>query len=370
MTKPVKAAHYRRLSGEFKQNKPLPADGSRVYWHPMRYRICVVITLITALGASTPAFSEPLAITPLHTANRSPLVQIFGLPEPGNASILVKGRGEAGLFVDIASSDINEASSRETLLLDGEVYRTTLAARYGLGERFEAGVEVPFIGHNGGEFDSFIEGWHDFFNLPQGGRKEAPHNRLAYRYTQNGSEKLTVDDSSFGIGDIRLTGGYQLYRSDDPRPRAVSLRGSLKLPTGDSDRLQGSGSVDTALWIDASDDYTLSTGHLTLFGSAGGMVMTQGDVLSDQQRNLAAFGTIGTGWAPTEWIAFILQLSGHTPFYDGSDLKELSSNSLQLHIGGTLKLPGSLLMDIAVSEDVSVNTAPDVTLHLALRRPF
>lgn len=336
----------------------------------MRYRIFVFATLLAVLGASAPAFSEPLVIKPLHTVNRSPLVQIFGLPEPESAITLEKGRGEAGFFIDIASSDINEAASRETLLLDGEAYRMTIAARYGVGERFEAGIDIPFVGHNGGVFDSFIEGWHDFFGLPQGGRKEAPHNRLAYRYTKNGTERLSVDDSNAGIGDIRLTGGYQLYRSDDPRQRAVSLRGSLKLPTGDSGTLHGSGSVDTALWIDASDDYRLSTGHLTLFGSFGGMMMTRGDVLPDQQRNVAGFGTLGTGWAPAEWIAFILQLSGHTPFYDGSDLKELSSNSLQLNIGGTLKLPGSLFMDIAVSEDVAVNTAPDVTLHLALRRMF
>lgn len=98
--------------------------------------------------------------------------------------------------------------------------------------------------------------------------------------------------------------------------------------------------------------------------------MTRGDVLPDQQRSLAWFGTLGIGWAPADWIAFILQLSGHTPFYDGSDLKELSSNALQLHSGGTLRLAESLFMDIAVSEDIAVKTAPDVTLHLAIRKTF
>jgi hypothetical protein len=134
--------------------------------------------------------------------------------------------------------------------------------------------------------------------------------------------------------------------------------------------LHGSGSTDAALWVDASDDYKMPVGHLTLFGSAGGMAMTRGDVLPDQQRTVAGFGSLGVGWAPADWIAFILQLSGHTPFYHGSDLKELSANSLQLHSGGTIRLPGSLFMDIAVSEDIAVNTAPDVTLHLALRRAF
>jgi len=65
-----------------------------------------------------------------------------------------------------------------------------------------------------------------------------------------------------------------------------------------------------------------------------------------------------------------MQLSGHTPLYQGSDLKELTANTLQLHSGGTIRLPGALLLDIAVSEDIAVDTAPDVALHLSLRRQF
>lgn len=272
--------------------------------------------------------------------------------------------------MDIANNYIVAANGSESLLLDGESFRTTLSFRHGFGNHLEAGLEIPFVGNGGGAFDSFIEGWHDFFGLPQGGRNEAPRNRLLYAYEKNGSGLLLLDRSNTGIGDIRITGGYQLYKSHGQSPRAVSVRGSLKLPTGQSSSLHGSGSLDAAVWIDASDDSAISAGHLTVFGSAGGMAMTKGDVLPEQQRNLAGFGSLGIGWAPVDWIALILQLSGHTPFYEGSDLKELSSASLQLHSGGTLRLPGSFLLDIAVSEDIAVETAPDITLHLALRRPF
>jgi hypothetical protein len=270
----------------------------------------------------------------------------------------------------MASNYAKDSTPHESILLDGEAYRLTLAGRYGIRERFEAGVELPMVGHGGGIFDGFIEGWHDFFALPQGGRKEAPRNRLLYRYTRDGKDLLRVDDSSFGIGDLRLTAGYQLYRGDEADPVALALRGSLKLPTGNSSSLHGSGSTDTALWLTASNDYRLSIGHLTLFGAGGGIAMTRGDILPDQQRSIVGFGNLGAGWAPADWIAFILEISSHTPFYKGSDLKELSSSSFQLHTGGTLRLPASMLLDIDVAEDIAVNTAPDVTFHLALRRPF
>ena len=321
------------------------------------------------LYASVSAAS-PLTITPFQTANRSPLVQVFGLPPIESAMVLGSSRSEGRLSLDIANNFVNKSNAHESLLLDGESYRLSLLIRYGLGNNFEAGMELPFVGQGGGVFDSFIEGWHDFFGLPQGGRKDSPRNRLLYRYAKDGTVRLNVDDSGFGLGDIRLTGGYQLYHDGTPHPRAVALRGSLKLPTGSSGQLHGSGSTDTALWLTASDDYGMPIGHITLMGAAGGMAMSRGDVITDQQRPVVGFASLGLGWAPSDWIAFIFQCYGHTPFYQGSSLDSLSASSLQLHSGGTLRLPGAVLLDIAVSEDIAVDTAPDVTLHISLRRQF
>jgi hypothetical protein len=64
-----------------------------------------------------------------------------------------------------------------------------------------------------------------------------------------------------------------------------------------------------------------------------------------------------------------LQLDGHTAFYD-SDLRQLGDFSTQLVMGGTLGLPWDLLLDLAVSEDSTVTTAPDVVFHFNLHRLF
>jgi hypothetical protein len=99
------------------------------------------------------------------------------------------------------------------------------------------------------------------------------------------------------------------------------------------------------------------------------MGMTRGDVLADQQRNVAAFGTLGFGWGPAEWIALKAQVSGHTPFYQ-SDLRELGKDALQLIVGGTIAFSAQTSLDIGVSEDIIVRTSPDVAFHLALKRLF
>jgi len=85
---------------------------------------------------------------------------------------------------------------------------------------------------------------------------------------------------------------------------------------------------------------------------------------------VVGFGTIGLGWGPAEWISFKFQLNAHTPFYHGSSLDEISSSSLMLVSGGAIRLPGNYLLDIGVSEDVIVSTAPDVAFHLGLSKQF
>jgi hypothetical protein len=311
-----------------------------------------------------------LDITPFYTRNMSPIIQVYGLPAIGTAFVLPGGAVEGVVALDAASNFAHGQNNRERLLLDGETYRTTLAVRYGITDTIEAGLELPFTGQGGGIFDRFINGWHDFFGLPDNGRKDVHRNRLRYDYTWDDRTLLAVDSSGFGLGDLTLSAGWQLYDSKGDAPTGVALRGGLKLPTGDSGRLHGSGSTDVYLQVSGSDDYRLPLGHATVFAGAGGLFMSAGDILRDQQRRLVGFGAVGGGWSPAEWVAFKVQCSAHTPFYNGSALRSLKGGTVQLLIGGTLAFSGQTSLDIGVSEDLTVETSPDVALNLALRHRF
>jgi hypothetical protein len=165
-------------------------------------------------------------------------------------------------------------------------------------------------------------------------------------------------------------GGLQLYQSPTKPSRAVSLRTSLKLPTGDSRQLHGSGSTDLSLWITAGEDFRPGIGPMTVFGAGGIMGMTDGDVLKDQQRNWVGFGVLGLGWSPARWIAFKIQANGHTSFYKDSELEQLNGYSVQLTMGGTLAFSKNIYLDLGVTEDLLRRASPDVVFHLALRGSF
>lgn len=329
------------------------------------------LSLLLLIGMAFPAAAADMEITPFRTVNQSPLVQIFGLPALSEATVAPSGKTVVSLVQDVASDYTVSSAAHEQISLDGESYRWTLAARHGFGGRFDAGLEVPYVLYGGGFLDGFIVGWHNFFGLPQGGRDSAPRNKLLFSYIKDGVQKLKMDHADSGIGDISLTGGMQLYEARDSESHdSLALRTSLKLPSGDSNSLRGSGSTDFSLALCGSMNSFTEWGSLGVFGSLGGMVMSGGDVLRDQQQNVVGFGTAGLGWGPTSRISFKLQLNAHTAFYRDSSLVELSKSSWMLITGGAIRLPGDYRLDIGVSEDVAVATAPDVAFHLGVSKQF
>ncbi|ALC15353.1 hypothetical protein DSOUD_0564 [Desulfuromonas soudanensis] len=328
--------------------------------------------LIAFVLLPPPGAADAELLAPFSLSNQSPLIQIFGLPGAAESTVLAPGKTAAALRLFLASNNTGSSDNSESLLFDGETSRLTLEVRHGIGNDFEVGVEIPWVMHRKGFLDRFIVDWHDTFNLPQGGRDERPVDRLAYRYSRDGVELVNVDESTEGFGDLRLTAAWQLSRREEPSGArsALALHSSLKLPTGDSDRLLGSGSTDLALWLSAENSWRASLGRGSLYGAAGMMLLSDGRVLPGQQRNLAGFATLGSGWAPWERLALKVQLDGHTPFYGGSDLDELASPTAQLTLGGTLGLWPEGWLDLGVGEDLAVRTSPDVVFHLALRTAF
>jgi hypothetical protein len=312
-----------------------------------------------------------MEITPFATFNQSPLVQIYGLPAAEGAMTVPSGHLTARLSLDMSSNFTIIQNGPETITLDGETYRTTLALRYGLRNGVEIGLDIPTIIESGGFLDSSVVAFHDFFNIDQNGRDKERRNGLRFRYEDRNGERFSIMRPNGGIGDIRLLGGIQLYHDGKESPRAMALRASLKLPTGDSGRLHGSGSTDFALWLSALDDHKLRLGHWSLFGAVGAMITSTGDVLPDKQRHLAGFGNIGIGWSPLWWLAFKTQLNWNTPMYKQSALKELSVTSVQWVMGQTIAFSPRIALDLGVSEDLLVNsTSPDFGINIALRMLF
>lgn len=331
----------------------------------------ITLQIISLLCFVSVVSAANMEITPFNSSNQSPLVQIYGLPHDTGADIVPPGKFRLALNQDLTSNYTVHTGKQEQITLDGETYRLALAARYGVAPRWEAGIEVPYLAQGGGFLDNFIIDWHNTFGLPQGGRDIGPKNKINFSYRKDGVRKLLMNRPSSGLGDIVLTSGFSLYdESGSERHDTIALKGGVKLPTGDSSYLRGSGGTDVVLQLCGRSNNVREWGDVAFYGSLGALAMSSGDVLRDQHNPLAGVGTLGIGWAPNGWISFKAQLNGNTALYRESSLTELSESSMMLLFGGALTLPEKYLLDIGVAEDFKVGTAPDVSFHLGLSKMF
>jgi hypothetical protein len=317
-----------------------------------------------------PARADTSRVVPFATRNQNPLVAVHGLPLAESATVLGAGKTSLRLGIDAANSYTIETGRNEGIVLDGETWRVNIAVRYGLGNGVELGIEIPYVSHSGGMFDPVINSWHDITGLPDGNRESTDNNQLAYQYITAGRMPLDIDNATSGLGDVRVSCAFRLYGDNSGNGRSLSLHAGIKLPTGESSAMTGSGGTDLSVSLAGNDRTLLSPYRLTIYGSGGIVLLEGGRILEHQQRNLAGFGTAGIGWRPLKWLIPKIQVDWHSPFYSNSDLDPVNSWSAQLVLGGTIILPGETALDLAVVEDVIVDSAPDVVFHVTLRRQF
>ena len=311
---------------------------------------------------------QAFELQPLAVRNLAPPVIGFGLPTLGTAHILPAGQGRAELALDLASNFVDDRRQSEALLLDGETWRTNLSLDYTPFSGLELGISLPSIHHQAGFLDGFIEGWHETFGLPQGGRDQAPRERLAYNYHADTGRPFKLDSSADGWGDLSLHAGYQLWQKSSSG-RALALRARLKFPTGNAAKFTGSGSTDFVLWLSGEQRITTASGPWFVYGGGGALWGTKGDLLREQRRQLVGLASLGLGWQAFKTLGFQVQFDGHSAFYHSAQ-PALGQFAGLLSMGGSLALGETLRLELAVSEDLLVDSASDVSFHLALSRLF
>ncbi len=325
--------------------------------------IFVACALLAASGSPPAARAgEPFLIR-----NDQPVGRLYGVPVGVDADPAAAPGFGLRVGLDVANSSIQMVRGSTELALDGETWVLRFAARHVWKNGWRIGIGVPVVSHQGGGTDSFIEDYHEALGLPNGNRKQRPSGRLEYRYLRNGETVFRQTDCTTGLGDVFLAVAAPLAR-DAAGTRALDAVAGVELPTGDADRLLGSGSWDFSLGLAGADFATLAKWNLELHGGIGVLAMTDGDVLEDFQEPFAGYGDLAVGWRLARWLVPRVQVDFHSPFFSGTDQTPLDDWAVELVCGATVLLPGRVALDLAVAEDVAVNTAPDVVFHVGLKR--
>jgi len=312
--------------------------------------------------ASNPIQAADL-LEPYAIANRNPFVQIYGLPTARSAELTPAGTFSTALQLELSSNFTVSSEETESIFIDGETYRTNFQLRVGVSDKLELGLDIPYLSHDGGSLDGFIDSWHNVFGLPDGGRSSYPEDQLRFSYEKDGQEMVNLNQAKDGLGDVDLNAMYQLPST---ATRQWALRGQVKLPTGEVEDLLGSDSTDVAVALHLSDRSWFEKTGIALHGSVGLLWMGEGAVLDNIRKDWVVYGSTTLAWQASEHVSLKLQLDAHTAFYD-SGLTELGSESAQLTLGGAVKLSERWVVNLAVSEDIVVDTAPDVVFLIGIK---
>ena len=288
--------------------------------------------------------------------DENPLIRGFYLPLPSD------GRTTDGQSLSATLSIMNtlnvESRPQENVLVDGESDVLRLTYEDTLWQSWRYRFTVPIIHDSGGILDSVISDWHRFFGLPQGNRPFYPKNQLAYFYSGRGHVDIT--QSQTGIGDI--SGDIGWYAADDAH-RTVSFWGGLAAPTGSASKLTGDGAWDGAVWAHGAlrwPKWQLAA-ELGLAQPFGDEIFAGNAHKTSVFARFAATRALGSLWS------LRAQLDGQSRRVADSDIRLLGP-SLELTIGAVRRLGDRWRLEFGFAEDAAVNTAPDITFFLGIRR--
>ena len=299
---------------------------------------------------------------PIASRNTAPIYANLGVPVQRDAATVAVGDLDVTWRMHWASHSVRERAGALELEFDGETRRHDLSLRAGLGQGVTVELNIPWISHDGGSLDNLIEGWHQFWGLPNGARDDQQDDTLRFAYS--GPDGFLFDSDASGVGDVELGLAWELGTFDGAQ---VALFGQVKFDSGDPQDFTGTGDESYAAGLRATADRCVRD-RLSCHAQLGYAHVGQVDF--DPQADEAGwFAGLSLAWALSDRWALVGQVDAQAVLFVSDPLDRNGTP-----IWGTLGLrwnPGSRwLIDASFSEDLAVGTAPDITFLLGVSRRF
>ncbi len=309
------------------------------------------VTLALALGPALTS-AEPFQIR-----DQNPLLAGFELPPALPAQWGEDGEWRFDAQFHWGSTAVVQSGTRETLIVDAETQELRLSIGRALPNGYFVQGELPYRRTRAGILDDFIDGWHDTFGLPEGARPLLPTDALQIAYRYDEATLIDVRSPREGFGDLTLRLGKRISAA----PLTAWL--GVKLPTGDADRLTGSGSFDASAALAFESSFAE---RYTVFAQIGASYLGDGDHWSQRQRNFVGSGMLGLSARAFGKLTLALQLDAHTAVFDSDE--DLLGEVAMLSIGGNYGFADGWDFSFAVVEDLAAESTADVVFVFALRR--
>lgn len=321
------------------------------------------VTLASAVLAPAPAGAQTVPPGPLRTSEQNPLYRLFYVPEAETADVVETGRYR----IDVSSSYSNifelSSSGLHDQIFDLEQMTTGVTLRYGVSPGLEVGTRLGFQTTWGGFLDPVINGFHEAFGLPNGGRERVGDNE--YRVLLDGLAprvRFRLSSRTFGPEDARLFAKWRILGSRE-ESNAVSVRGTFRLATGPVDAGRANGALAVL------GRYSADRVHV--HAALGGTTLNAPEELSPIVSGAAAFFTVGLEGNLTRRLSLIGQYTGASRYVGGFEDGELDHMAAALAFGFRGVAGSDWTWEFSFAEDVPPDSPTvDFTVDLEVSRSF
>ena len=318
-----------------------------------------IISLLSGALLMAPVVTLAANDAPIMISNLSPLAALRGLPTQRQADV------QLGSIVTVSQSISNhftvDESGDESLMLDGQTDVLSVSLRYGFDLDWDIEVILPWVQHSRGFMDPLISDWHAFFGLPNGNREDYPVNQLQYRLGQPGHE-AALNNKVSGLGDVQVALNRNMSLKNGPQ---VALSVGMKTATGEEANWLGSGATDYWALARVSGDYS---GRVPLIwhGQIGMTHAGVSDLMGPNQKRSLWFGGVSLAWPFRDKWSVLAQIDAHSAVGDGN-LSALTQPAGLFSMALRWNTSPKWTLDLGFSEDLVVESAPDITFMLTAR---
>jgi hypothetical protein len=330
----------------------------------MFYRVILAALLVSL--SFQPALVQAEGFGPFPVRNFQAFQQLV-LSLPGDRATVVKpGTLDVRLELAETSSIYDETSPQSNVTVKFETLRSGLFLRYGATDRLELGLEVPVLYRYQGFMNGAITGVERATTGLNPARAALKNTNFVFNVTRNGQTIMSGGPGAMGLGDTTLMSKYQLLTEGAVTP-AVSLRGAVKLPTGDQSDFFGSGSPDFGLGLAVEK---LVAGRWLLYANVTGVLPTGTIAGLGLRPTLSGLAAIEYLWSEN------LSITAHFDFYSspfsGTNSASFDQGITEAVGGVSYRVAPHFLWQVYAVEnlDFYAGSAPDFTVSTVFTYRF
>lgn len=253
---------------------------------------------------------------------------------------------------------------QDNFMIDGEWLHLAARLSYMLKTDVELGVNIPFLGRTGGFADGFIEEFHNIFDLGNACREDYSRNQNIVDIRGPDDRHVHLEGEQWGLSDMSLFASWTVTKGGRFLP-CVVVGGEAILPTGDEDKLLGSGKpvfdVSTLL------SKRINTTPCLLFLGTSVSYSDNNKMAGIDTRKTQFVVLSGLEYEWNNRLSIILQNLITSPIVE--KYYEFSKPTNELNIGLRIRDDFQGEWEISFQENLFYfNNSADVGVHVAYRR--